>query len=205
MSPFLLCLALLAEPTTIDKIDQRGCNLAELLVSVAQEHELHPALLVAVAKIETGIRPGLVSPGGHCGLLQTHPDFAKTSCKALHRPRVGARAGARLLEAFARRCRGDLRCTLRRYSGSRPGNYVYADEVLVLAQSLDDQMRLLDDKKGSEALCLCFTQNWRVRNLDVTFDIPSKGRQGTPPLHPQSARATTGPSLYHFGEASSLC
>lgn len=142
MVEFLLCLALLGDPSTPAKIDRRGCRLAPVLVEVAQQNGLHPALLTSMGRTETGLQASKRSPGGHCGLIQAHPRYTRLSCKQMRDPKTGLEAGVKILLTFqrSRACKGDMRCALRRYSGSRKGNYVYSDEVLKLTNTLQDRM-----------------------------------------------------------------
>ena len=49
---------------------------AELIGRTARRHELDPALLAAIAEIESAFDPQAVSPAGACGLLQLMPDTA---------------------------------------------------------------------------------------------------------------------------------
>ena len=53
-----------------------GGDLRELAAAAARRHGLDPELVVAVAAVESGFRPGVVSPKGAQGLMQLMPRTA---------------------------------------------------------------------------------------------------------------------------------
>jgi len=50
---------------------------ADLIADAAERHALDPALLTAMAEVESAFDPGAVSPKGACGLLQLMPRTAE--------------------------------------------------------------------------------------------------------------------------------
>ena len=50
---------------------------ADLIQRAADRHGVDPALLTAMAKVESSFDPGAVSPKGACGLFQLMPDTAE--------------------------------------------------------------------------------------------------------------------------------
>jgi len=121
----------------------RACDLAPWAIEGATEARtwtkapVTPAIMMGIAAVETGgtFRKRIVGgwKGAYCGPFQVHPNNAKPlTCADLQTHKAGKAAG-RILGRFTRR-NGKLRDGLRLYSGSKPGNYKYADAVLAAAQ-----------------------------------------------------------------------
>lgn len=52
-------------------------EFAEVIAGAAERHDLDPALLTAIAEVESAFDPSAVSPKGACGLLQLMPGTAE--------------------------------------------------------------------------------------------------------------------------------
>jgi soluble lytic murein transglycosylase-like protein len=74
-------------------------------VSAARDAGLPLAMLVAVARVESGLRPNAVSSAGARGLLQLLPSTAASLALDPHRPATNVLAGARYLRLMLDRFR----------------------------------------------------------------------------------------------------
>ncbi len=84
---------------------------------VSAEYGLDPALVKAVASVESGFDPGAVSPKGAKGVMQFMPATAKRyGVKNLHDPYESIRAGAEHLRDLLDEFDGDLRLALAAYN-----------------------------------------------------------------------------------------
>ena len=84
---------------------------------VASEFELEPALIKAVALVESGFNPGAVSPKGAKGLMQLMPATARSyGVRDIHDPYENLRAGANHLRTLLDEFNGDLTLALAAYN-----------------------------------------------------------------------------------------
>lgn len=122
-------------PQAADPLPERLPALARMpgyaavrpaLWRAARDHGLDPALLVAIAAVESGFDPRAISPKGALGLLQVMPDTARRFGWA-HVPAVQLRAvllqaepnaqtGARILSELLNRWQGRLELALAAYN-----------------------------------------------------------------------------------------
>jgi soluble lytic murein transglycosylase-like protein len=84
---------------------------------VASEFQLEPALIKAVALVESGFNPGAVSPKGAKGLMQLMPATARSyGVRNIHDPYENLRAGANHLRRLLDEFDGDLTLALAAYN-----------------------------------------------------------------------------------------
>lgn len=97
-----------------------GPDLLELVEQAAKRHGLDPALVQAVVAVESGFRPGAVSPKGAQGLMQLMPRTAASLgvTDALD-PEQNVDAGVRHLEGLVRLYDGDLTRALAAYNAGQ--------------------------------------------------------------------------------------
>ena len=95
------------------KISPEGKDLFE---EVARRHGLDPALLKAVARVESDFNPGAVSPKGALGLMQLMPETARMlGVKDPFNPRENLEGAAIFLKGLLMEF-GDLRKALAAYN-----------------------------------------------------------------------------------------
>lgn len=84
---------------------------------VAEESEIDPALVKAVAIVESGLDPGAISPKGARGLMQLMPATAERyGVSDPHDPYQSLRAGARHLRDLLDEFDGDVTLALAAYN-----------------------------------------------------------------------------------------
>jgi len=84
---------------------------------VASEFQLEPALIKAVALVESGFNPGATSPKGAKGLMQLMPATARSyGVRNIHDPYENLRAGANHLRTLLDEFDGDLTLALAAYN-----------------------------------------------------------------------------------------
>ncbi|HEX5042839.1 MAG TPA: lytic transglycosylase domain-containing protein [Candidatus Polarisedimenticolaceae bacterium] len=84
---------------------------------VASEFQLEPALIKAVALVESGFNPGATSPKGAKGLMQLMPATARSyGVRDIHDPYENLRAGANHLRTLLDEFDGDLTLALAAYN-----------------------------------------------------------------------------------------
>ncbi len=102
-----------------DQIDWRlaAGRWADLLAEAAELHGLDPAFLTAVARAESNLDPGAVSPKGACGLLQLMPKTARRfGVRSVFDPRQNVDGGARYLRWLLERYGHDYDLALAGYN-----------------------------------------------------------------------------------------
>ncbi len=122
---------------------------AELIAVMAERHELDPALLTAMAQVESAFDPLAVSPTGACGLLQLMPHTAdRFGVSDVFDAAQNVEAGARYLSWLLERYSGRTDLALAgynagegavdRYAGIPPYRETrrYVERVLVGAAEL---------------------------------------------------------------------
>jgi cell wall-associated NlpC family hydrolase len=93
---------------------------AELFQSAGKRYGVDPALLSAVAKAESGYRPGAVSPAGARGLMQLMPATARSLGVNPDLPNQAVDGAARLLADHLRTFNGRVDLALAAYNAG-PG------------------------------------------------------------------------------------
>ena len=112
MTALLLCLAMAS--THPLPVALRGCTLAPAAVKAGECYGVDPALLLAIAWVESRWKPGLVSSAGACSYWQTLPRYSNATCAALNDPWVSADAAAYIFTRWLRRG-GTVRKALQGY------------------------------------------------------------------------------------------
>jgi soluble lytic murein transglycosylase-like protein len=98
-----------------------GAGVREALVAAARRHGVDDSLLLAVAEVESGLRPQAVSPKGAAGVMQLMPDTARAL--GISDPfdvEANVDAGARYLGGLLTQFGGDLPLALAAYNAG-PG------------------------------------------------------------------------------------
>lgn len=111
---------------------------------------LDPWLLLAVAWVESGFSPAIVSPAGSIGLMQLQPATSRVfGCRRPSDPQCGADAAALFIRALLRKFSGDVVFALCAYHagparparswrrGEVPANLHYATRVLEAKSRLE--------------------------------------------------------------------
>ena len=92
-------------------------ELSRMIDSVAREHSVDPALVLEVARQESGFRPCAVSRKGAEGLMQLMPSTqAQLDVHDPFNPQESLSAGAKLLKQLLDRYHGDLALALSAYN-----------------------------------------------------------------------------------------
>jgi len=92
-------------------------DLPEIIAAAAARHRVDPDLLLALAQVESGLRPDAVSPSGARGVMQLMPDTARRFALAdPFDPWGSADAGARYLREQLDRFDGDIALALAAYN-----------------------------------------------------------------------------------------
>ena len=111
-------------------------SLVPLLNAATTRYGLPPNLLVAQAGVESGFRPGAVSPAGAQGVLQLMPATARAlGVQDPMNPQQNIDGGARLMQQDLQASHGNVRQALRLYhGGTDPANWgpkteAYVDKV----------------------------------------------------------------------------
>lgn len=94
-----------------------GGDLREIAAAAARRHGLDPGLVMAVAAVESGFRPGAVSPKGAQGLMQLMPRTAESlGVEDAFDPAQNLDGGARHLGQLLTLYGGDLARALAAYN-----------------------------------------------------------------------------------------
>ena len=132
------------KPTRLSKTMCERCEaLAPQIQRVAQEHELEPALIMAIVRIESGFRAEARSRAGARGLMQVMPRTGRgLDCGNLYDAEENLRCGARVLQRNLKRYDGNMVYALAAYNGgpgyvkkawegrTLPRNFRYVEKVL---------------------------------------------------------------------------
>ncbi len=115
---------------------------------VAADNGLDPALVKAVASVESGFDPGAVSPKGARGVMQFMPATAKRyGVKNLHDPYESIRAGAEHLRDLLDEFDGDLRLALAAYNAG--SGAVKRHGGVPAYRETQDYVRKVQERMGS--------------------------------------------------------
>ncbi|HVS02310.1 MAG TPA: lytic transglycosylase domain-containing protein [Thermoanaerobaculia bacterium] len=88
----------------------------ELIVRVADRHDMDPLLIAAVIEVESCFEPRAGSHKGAQGLMQLLPSTAGLPAKALHDPETNLTKGTLYLKELIERFDGDLELALAAYN-----------------------------------------------------------------------------------------
>lgn len=113
-------VARIARAQTIPVAPPAPVTLPELLRGAANSQGLEPELVRSVAKIESGLREGAVSPKGAVGLMQLMPDTAAQVGANPEQASSNAVGGAKYLRELLLRYRGNYVLALAAYNAG-PG------------------------------------------------------------------------------------
>jgi|GEM_PF-2249080 len=121
----------------------------DAIKSAAARHQIEPTLLLALAEVESGLRPDALSEDGAAGILQLMPATARQL--GVTDPfdiRAGIDAGARYLKEHLDRFQGDVPLALAAYNAG-PGAVLryggvppYAETSRFVARVLERQRTL---------------------------------------------------------------
>ena len=100
-------------------------ELERAVVRAAGQHNLHPAMLLAVMKAESSFNPVVVSKAGAVGLMQLVPETAmRHGVRNLYDTNENVAGGARHLRYLLDRFHGNMRLALAAYNaGERKVDY----------------------------------------------------------------------------------
>ncbi|HLZ34236.1 MAG TPA: lytic transglycosylase domain-containing protein [Nitrospira sp.] len=94
-----------------------GVELEQAVIRAANEHQLHPALLLAVMKAESSFNPVVVSKAGAVGLMQLIPETAmRHGVRNLYDTDENVAGGAKHLRYLLDRFNGNMRLALAAYN-----------------------------------------------------------------------------------------
>ena len=94
-----------------------GAELERAVIRAANQHRLHPALLLAVMKAESSFNPMVVSKAGAVGLMQLVPETAmRHGVRNLYDTDDNIAGGARHLRYLLDRFHGNTRLALAAYN-----------------------------------------------------------------------------------------
>ena len=94
-----------------------AAELERAVTRAAQQHHLHPALLLAVMKAESSFNPLVVSKAGAVGLMQLVPETAmRHGVQNLYDTNENVAGGARHLRYLLDRFHGNTRLALAAYN-----------------------------------------------------------------------------------------
>ena len=115
-----------------------------LILAVAKEHQLDPALLHAVITVESGYNAKARSPKGAVGLMQLMPDTAKRYDVAnIWDPRDNIRGGARYLRDLLAQFNNNLALALAAYNAGEGAVTQYGNKIPPFAETLAYVPRVL--------------------------------------------------------------
>ena len=155
-------------------------RLKQMIVQEAvKTKNVTPSVALAVAKIESGFRPHVVSSAGAVGVMQIMPrtgrDLFGLSRAKLFEPATNIRAGVTFLDQLIDRYGGRIDLALSHYNG---GSRVTAGP----------QPRIIPVTRGYVIKVLAAAQAYQTEGLDVSIYRPSdQGAQMAENPHPPSA------------------
>ena len=108
-----------------------------IILAVAKEHQLDPALLHAVITVESGYNAKARSPKGAVGLMQLMPDTAKRyDVTNIWDPRDNVRGGARYLRDLLAQFNNNLALALAAYNAGEGAVTQYGNKIPPFAETL---------------------------------------------------------------------
>ena len=140
-------------------------RLKQMIVKEAvKTKNVTPSVALAVAKIESGFRPHVVSSAGAVGVMQIMPrtgrDLFGLSRAKLFDPATNIRAGVTFLDQLIDRYGGRIDLALSHYNG---GSRVTAGP----------QPRIIPVTRGYVIKVLAAAQAYQAEGRDVSIDAPS--------------------------------
>jgi soluble lytic murein transglycosylase-like protein len=153
-------------PGSVRKLAQRATALPATIYDpfidrVAEENGLDPALIKAVALVESGFNPKAVSPKGAQGLMQLMPATAsRYGVSNPHDPYQSLRGGAQHLRDLLDEFSGDVTLALAAYNagsgavrrhGGVPAYKETREYVAKVERNLGGTRRVARDSVGSSA------------------------------------------------------
>ena len=172
-------------------------RLKQMIVQeAARTTNVTPSVALAVAKIESGFRPHVVSSAGAIGVMQIMPrtgrDLFGLSRAELFDPAINIRAGVTFLDQLIDRYGGRVDLALSHYNG---GSRVTAGP----------QPKIIPVTRGYVIKVLAAAQAYQAEGRDISIDVPSdRGvRVAGYPL-PPSAGMTTAATGIIPAQAGSL-
>lgn len=106
-------------------------SAVERVIELAERHfPADPALVLAIAGVESSWRPWAVGGKGEVGLCQVRPDIHGATATELADPAVNVRVAAKLLRHCLKRSGGDVAGAIARYNGRGDAAAEYAARVL---------------------------------------------------------------------------
>lgn len=92
-------------------------NIAKMVEFSARQHGLDPKLAVAVASVESGLAPDVVSSAGAVGVMQLMPETAQAlGVRNINDPRENVDAGVRYLKQMLDSFNGDVPKAIAAYN-----------------------------------------------------------------------------------------
>ena len=188
-----LAVSAKAKPDTAMHINHAGSpsgrhmtesQLKQMIIQeAARTTNVTPSVALAVAKIESGFRPHVVSSAGAIGVMQIMPrtgrDLFGLSRAELFDPAINIRAGVTFLDQLIDRYGGRVDLALSHYNG---GSRVTAGP----------QPKIIPITRGYVIKVLAAAQTYQAERRNVSIDAPSD--QGVlmagHPLPPSAGMAT---------------
>ena len=94
----------------------------QMILEIAREQGVNPALVAAMIQTESDFRPHIVSPAGAAGLMQLMPATARSlNVKNIKDPRENIRGGTKYIKSLIGQYRGNLSLAIAAYNAG-PGN-----------------------------------------------------------------------------------
>lgn len=96
-------------------------QVKQLLIDEALSQEVSPALILAIAKVESNFNPAALSAAGARGIMQIMPATAwqgfKVSAQALYQPQTNVRVGVAYFKQLLEQYQGNEDIALSHYNG----------------------------------------------------------------------------------------
>ena len=102
-------------------VSQRAAAYQPTIVAAAARYDVSPALVHAIAHVESRFNPAALSPAGARGIMQLMPATARQLGVDAGDPGANIRGGTAYLRRLLNRYDGDIVCTIAAYNAG-PGN-----------------------------------------------------------------------------------
>jgi soluble lytic murein transglycosylase-like protein len=164
-------------------------RIAAAVVYEAERNRLSPSLVAAVLLIENApLDTTAISSQGAVGLMQVMPvHIGSYGCPSrdLHSVEANICHGARILQMYIRRAKGEVPLALKRYNGcvrgrNTPRCYRYPGKVLRVASKLRHEMLLSAAAFGGEP-----------ENVALDGPMPAVAVPSEPSVEPDTSLTTT--------------